>query len=98
MKSNPAKSLLYDAASAALALKSAGEIVPVEGGADVMAVGAKNELDKPSVLAEGFVSAMTMLVRLPATLVHLQCSLVQSPPMRLTGGELRIVPVESQYV
>ena len=47
LKSSVAKSLLYDAASATLALNSAGEIVPVEDGAEYMAVGAMATVGRP---------------------------------------------------
>jgi hypothetical protein len=96
LKSNVAKNLLYAAASAVFALKIAGETVPAAGGADVMAVGAGAVIGRP-VETSGIPGAWLAIAARGFTMgVQMQWSLVQSPPMRLTGGEFMIVPLEEQ--
>jgi hypothetical protein len=82
-------------------VKTAGEMVPVAGGAEGTAVGAD----------------LTQLYEIPVETTHapagrpdavaargltmgvqMQCLLVQSPPIKLTGGEFMIVPSEEQNV
>jgi hypothetical protein len=74
--------------------------VPVAGGADVVAVGAAAVIGMPVETGDaplGMPGAWLAIAARGLTMgVQMQCLLVQSPSIKLTGGEFIIVPLEEQ--